>query len=87
MDQAGVKDPAKCLFVDDTLENIEGGKRVGWIRSVYFREQEPMGLWEQDVDHTRTGQGELPIEDKIHIINDLQQLRSVWSDVFVQAGQ
>jgi len=40
MDQAGVRDPTKCLFVDDSLTNVESAKHVGWIRSVHFRERD-----------------------------------------------
>ena len=89
MHKAGVQDPTKCLFVDDTLKNVESAKRVGWIRSVHLREQEyePTIPEIPAVDHTLTDQEELPSEGGIPIINNLQQLRSVWSDIFVQVEQ
>jgi len=79
MQQAGVQDPAKCLFVDDSLKNLKAAKAVGWIRSVHFREHGPA--------HTPGGQEELITEDGIPVINNLQQLRDVWPEIFVHAGQ
>jgi|SRR5579863_9317488 len=89
MQRAGVQDPAKCLFVDDTLRNVEGAKRVGWHRSVHFREQEhePITPKIPAVNHTPTDQEKLPTKDGIPVINNLQQLRSVWPDIFVKAEQ
>jgi len=81
MDQAGVQDPTKCLFVDDNISNIEGAKRVGWIRSVHFRERKPEAEEALRVNHTAQDQ------EKIPMINDLQQLREVWPDIFVQTEQ
>jgi pyrimidine and pyridine-specific 5'-nucleotidase len=86
MDQAGVRDPTKCLFVDDSLSNVEGAKHVGWIRSVHFRECDPEAVDAQCVNHTARDQDQSP-NDGIPIISDLQQLREVWSDVFVEAKQ
>jgi len=87
MGKAGVQDPTKCLFVDDSLSNIEGAKRVGWIRSVHFRER----MREPDealrINHKAIDQEKLPTNDGVPIINDLQQLREVWPDIFVQVEQ
>jgi len=85
MDQAGVRDPTKCLFVDDNLSNVQGAKRVGWIRSVHFREHEPETDEVLRIDHTGRDQAKLPSKDGIPIINNLQQLRDVWPDIFVQS--
>jgi len=87
MNQAGVRDTAKCLFVDDSLSNVKSARRVGWIRSVHFREHGPTTLQEPAVNHTPTDQEKRPIEERIPIINSLQQLRNVWPDIFVQAKQ
>jgi len=73
MHQAGVQDPAKCFFVDDSLGNVESAKRVGWIHSVYFREHGPLTVEAR--------------QDGIPIIDNLEQLREVWPDIFVQGGQ
>jgi len=87
MNQAGVQDPTKCLFVDDSLGNVEGAKRVGWSRCVHFRECVPHTIEELRVNHTASDQEKFPTEDGMPIINDLQQLREVWPDIFVQAEQ
>jgi pyrimidine and pyridine-specific 5'-nucleotidase len=87
MKQAGVQDSAKCLFVDDSLGNVEGAKRVGWSRSVYFRERGPETVEALRINHTAGDQEKLLAKDGMPTINDLQQLREVWPDVFVQAEQ
>jgi len=87
MQQAGVQDPAKCLFVDDNLENLVAAKAVGWIRCVHFREHDPITPQKPDVNYTPGSQEELPTEDGIPVINNLQQLRNVWPENFVHAGQ
>ncbi|KAI9448155.1 pyrimidine 5-nucleotidase [Lactarius indigo] len=81
MQQAGVRDPSKCLFVDDSFSNVEGAKRVGWIRSVHFRE---VGLETVEASHVvRISQEKLLSGDEIPVIDDLQQLRELWQDIFV----
>ncbi|KAH9045531.1 pyrimidine 5-nucleotidase [Lactarius pseudohatsudake] len=84
MEQAGVRDPSKCLFVDDSFSNVEGAKRVGWIRSVHFRE---VGLETVEASHvmrkSQDQQEKLLNEDEIPVIDDLQQLRELWQNIFV----
>ncbi len=82
MDKAGVNDPTKCLFVDDNLGNVKAARSVGWIRSVHFREHVPETI-EEHVIHTDKDQKAI-IEDGTPIINNLQQLREVWPDIFLQ---
>lgn len=86
MDQARVRDPTKCLFVDDSLANIEGAKRVGWIRSVHFRERDPEVVEAQCENHPARDQDKAP-KGGIPVIRDLQELRDVWPDIFVKAEQ
>ena len=83
MQRAGVSDPSKCLFVDDSFSNVEGAKRVGWIRCVHFREVGPETVKESEVK--RKDQDKLFSGDEIPTVSDLQQLREVWPDIFVQA--
>jgi pyrimidine and pyridine-specific 5'-nucleotidase len=78
MHQAGVIDPTKCLFVDDNLSNVKAARSVGWIRSVHFREGVPESI-KTHVTHTDK---ETITKDGIPIINNLQQLREVWADIF-----
>ncbi|KAI0053003.1 pyrimidine 5-nucleotidase [Auriscalpium vulgare] len=85
MEKAGVRDPARCFFVDDSRGNIEGSRRVGWQRVVHFREEglETMegGRVKQlgnDVGDAIDGK----YENGIPVISDLQQLRTVWPEIF-----
>jgi len=85
MQRAGVKDPSKCLFVDDSFSNVEGAKRVGWIRCVHFREVGPETVEASHVKRIANDQEKLLSGDEIPVVDDLQQLREVWPDIFVQA--
>ena len=82
MEKAGVNDPARCLFVDDNLGNVKAAMTVGWTRSVHFREHEPEAI-EAYVTHADKDH-ETITKDGIPIINNLQQLRELWSDIFPQ---
>lgn len=82
MDKAGVNDPARCLFVDDNFGNVKAARSVGWTRSVHFREHEHEAI-EAYVTHTDKDQKAIA-KDKTPIINNLQQLRELWSDIFPQ---
>ena len=86
MRQAGVQDPAKCFFVDDSVNNLKAAKAVGWIRCVHFREHDPTVPEKPSANYTPGGQ-EDPTKEGIPVINTLQQLRDVWSEIFVHAGQ
>jgi len=80
MQQAGVTDPSKCLFVDDSISNVEGAKRVGWIRCVHFREVGHESLHAKRIAKVQ----EKPFNgDDIPVVTDLQQLRELWPDIFV----
>jgi pyrimidine and pyridine-specific 5'-nucleotidase len=85
MDQAGVNDPTRCLFVDDNLGNVKAAMSVGWIRSVHFREHAPETI---EAHVTRTDKGQkTTIKDGTPMINNLQQLRELWPDIFLPKHQ
>ena len=85
MDKAGVNDPTRCLFVDDNLGNVKAARSVGWIRSVHFREHAPETI---DAHVTYTDKDQKTItKDGTPIINNLQQLRDLWSDIFLPKHQ
>jgi pyrimidine and pyridine-specific 5'-nucleotidase len=81
MDKAGVDDPTRCLFVDDNLGNVKAARSLGWIRSVHFREHAPE-IVEAHVTHVDRDQKTIAW-DGPPIINNLQQLRELWSDIFL----
>ncbi|KAI5893475.1 pyrimidine 5-nucleotidase [Schizophyllum commune H4-8] len=53
--KAGITDPSKCYFVDDSLKNLKAAHALGW--------------------------GHLT-EEGIDIVSNLQQLRTVWPEIF-----
>ncbi|KAI9512235.1 pyrimidine 5-nucleotidase [Russula earlei] len=85
MHQAGVQDPTKCLFVDDSLSNVEGARRVGWIHSVYFQEGGHQTTEPLHINHLAKAPAKIITKDGISVISNLQQLRVVWPDIFVEA--
>ncbi len=85
MDQAGVNDPTRCLFVDDNLGNVKAARSVGWIRSVHFREHRPETI-EAHVTHMDEDEKTIT-KDVTPIVNNLQRLRELWSDIFLPKHQ
>ncbi len=83
MVKAGVNDPTKCLFVDDNLGNVRAARSVGWIRSVHFREYDVPETIGAHVTHIDKDQKTIT-KDGTPIINNLQQLRELWPDIFFQ---
>jgi len=81
MDKAGVNDPTRCLFVDDNLGHVKAAMSVGWVRSVHFREHGPETI-ERHVTHTDKDQKTIT-KDGTPMINNLQDLRELWSDIFL----
>ncbi|KAI0068823.1 pyrimidine 5-nucleotidase, partial [Artomyces pyxidatus] len=67
MKKAGVSDPAKCLFVDDNLGNVEGARRVGWERVI-------------GDEHTEAQNG--AFDGAVPVVRNLQDLRKLWPDIF-----
>lgn len=71
-DEVGINDPSKILFIDDSLANVQGAKKMGWGNCVWFKEgAQPDEQSIPDVDTT---------------INDLEHLREIWSWIFVEAA-
>lgn len=88
--QARVTDPSKILFIDDNLSNVKAAQREGWGRCVHFCEA---GLQAVEGGKLRTIGDDTPSPPhqmeaqkvgEIAVVNELQQLRSVWPDLFVQ---
>lgn len=82
MTQAGISDPSKCLFVDDSKQNVIGAKKLGWGRCAHFHEA---GLQTVEGGKAKTlGQnGDTAADtDGIMVINNLEELRIIWPDIF-----
>ncbi|KAL0949452.1 hypothetical protein HGRIS_009507 [Hohenbuehelia grisea] len=77
---AGISDPSKCYFIDDSLSNIKAAKKLGWGRCVHFCEH---GL--ESVEGGKPlviGKQGAETAEEILAVADLQELRSVWPEVF-----
>lgn len=82
MMQANISDPSKCLFVDDSEQNVIGAKELGWGRCAHFYEA---GLQIVEGGKAKTlsqNGGATTKTDGIVVINNLEELRIVWPDIF-----
>ncbi|TFY59687.1 hypothetical protein EVJ58_g5632 [Rhodofomes roseus] len=82
MQKANLQDLSKCCFVDDSRANVRAAKRLGWGRCVHFCER---GLVTVEGGKAKEigRDGALDPEDEgITVITDLEELRTVWSDLF-----
>ncbi|KAI4525667.1 pyrimidine 5-nucleotidase, partial [Schizophyllum commune Loenen D] len=64
LQKAGITDPSKCYFVDDSLKNLKAAHALGWGHLAHFCEHD------------------LETEEGIDIVSNLQQLRTVWPEIF-----
>ncbi|TFK75821.1 pyrimidine 5-nucleotidase [Pluteus cervinus] len=83
MDRAGIQDPSQCYFIDDSLGNVRAAHALGWGHCVHFHEvgleQMEGGKLKRIGDEVEDGR---PNDKGFHHINDLEQLRTLWSEVF-----
>ncbi|KAF8621583.1 hypothetical protein AX15_007608 [Amanita polypyramis BW_CC] len=84
MQQAGISDPSKCYFVDDSIQNVVAAREQGWGHCVHFFEKELELLegGEARCISSSVGNGEDRVAEEI---SDLQQLRQVWPEIFKSA--
>lgn len=84
MKKVGVTDPAKCYFIDDSRNNVAAAIRMGWGHCVHFCEE---GL--ETVEGGKPKQigadGKEALQDAT-VISRLEELRTVWSEVFKSKG-
>jgi len=82
--KVGVNDPTRVLFIDDSLTNARAAKSLGWGSCVWFHEtgEEVMeGGRIVERENEATGpQNQVPGVDAV--VQDLEQLRSVWPHIF-----
>jgi len=79
LQRAGINDPTKCFFVDDSRANVEAAKALGWNKTVYFCE---LGL--EHAEGGKVKEISRATDDGIVTIHDLEQLRVVWHEIFKQ---
>ncbi|KAG2042303.1 pyrimidine 5-nucleotidase, partial [Suillus americanus] len=82
MKQANISDPSKCYFVDDSRPNVTSAKELGWGRCVHFCE---VGLETMDGGKMKKLTRDTNINDPQGItqISDLEELRTLWPEIFV----
>ena len=69
--QQGLSDPSKCYLVDDNRGHVDTARALGWAKCVHFCERE-------------NSEGETDRENGVVEIATLEQLRSVWPEIFVK---
>ncbi|KAJ7665522.1 pyrimidine 5-nucleotidase [Mycena rosella] len=77
-----VSDPSKCYFVDDNWLNVKAARDLGWGRVAHFRET---GLVHVEGGQAKEigGSDRKDSEQKgLDVITDLEQLRTIWAEVF-----
>lgn len=76
--KAGVSDPSKCYFIDDSRTNVDAAKRLGWSHCIHFCEH---GLTATEGGIVKTiGHDEDLKDDAVATLDDL---RRVWSELFL----
>lgn len=86
MSFASISDPSKCYFIDDNWRNVAAAKNLGWAHCIHF--------CERGLEHVEGGkvlkisnaseanEGAKKAEQGITVINDLEELRDVWPEIF-----
>ncbi|KAH7914211.1 pyrimidine 5-nucleotidase [Hygrophoropsis aurantiaca] len=82
MKRAGISDPAKCYFVDDSRLNVVSAKRLGWGRCVHFYESGLETVEGGKIKRLGLDGQQGAEKEGIEVISDLEQLRVVWADIF-----
>ncbi|KZT12504.1 pyrimidine 5-nucleotidase [Laetiporus sulphureus 93-53] len=82
LQQAQVQDPSKCCFVDDSRMNVHAARQLGWGRCVHFCEQGLTtvegGKPKEIGKDTSSGTN----DSDLVVISDLEELRTIWADLF-----
>ncbi|PAV20862.1 pyrimidine 5-nucleotidase [Pyrrhoderma noxium] len=83
MRKAGISDPAKCYFIDDSATNINAACKLNWGHCIHFCEK-GLETTEGGVRKMILGTLDLSTTDlgKKSQIDSLEDLREVWSEIF-----
>jgi len=80
MVRAGISDPSKCFFVDDSLKNVRVAKSLGWGSCVYYKE--PPSEDSIATKGAAVFEQTSKIEGVDAVISSLEELRAVWPQLF-----
>lgn len=81
-----VTDPSRVYFVDDSALNVKGAHALGWAHVVLFDEDGGAS----DPDQPNGGAaalGQWRDAPGVNVVHDLNELRTVWKDVFKEGSQ
>ncbi|KAH7105406.1 pyrimidine 5-nucleotidase [Auriculariales sp. MPI-PUGE-AT-0066] len=82
MQRAGVTDPSRCLFVDDSLLNCRAAKQLGWGHVVWFCEDGTAKI----SMHGPAVEDPRKVEGVDAVVFSILELRDIWSFVFKTEG-
>ena len=81
---AGVTDPSKCYFIDDSLTNVKAARALGWGHCVHFCERGLLHVEGGKPKYIGSDSQDSLGEDDITAIAKLDELRAVWPEIFKQ---
>jgi len=82
LERTGIKDPAKCFFIDDSKLNITAARELGWGCCVHFCETDLVtteGGIKQQITEIDDGEG---AQHGHGSVRSLEGLRKVWPEIF-----
>ncbi|KAI5833857.1 pyrimidine 5-nucleotidase [Schizophyllum commune Tattone D] len=82
LQKAGITDPSKCYFVDDSLKNLKAAHALGWGHLAHFCEHDLEVVEGGLVKRLPKYEAGSKTEEGIDIVSNLQQLRTVWPEIF-----
>ncbi|KAI0702875.1 pyrimidine 5-nucleotidase [Cytidiella melzeri] len=78
--KAGVSDPKRCYFIDDSRNNVAAAFKLGWGHCVHFCER---GLETMEGGKSKQiGADGQPALQSVPVIGTLEELRTVWRELF-----
>jgi pyrimidine and pyridine-specific 5'-nucleotidase len=77
---AGVSDPQKCYFIDDSRSNVAAAHRLGWGHCVHFCEKGVETV--EGGRPKRIGADGQPALEEVPVVSELEELRKIWRELF-----
>lgn len=77
---AHVDDPSKCYFIDDSRANVEAARKLGWGHCVHFVEAGLEAVEGGQVKKLGSDQSQM---EGVEVVSTLEELRTLWSEIFI----
>ncbi|KAJ7094668.1 pyrimidine 5-nucleotidase [Mycena belliarum] len=81
LEKARVSDPSKCYFVDDNRINVDAARALGWGHVAHFCETGLVHVEGGKVKKIGSDRKN-DAENGVKVITDLEELRTIWAEVF-----